>query len=976
MLAPPSMMLLPYSAARSESTEFIPDDPDTVWIIEEGFVDLFLCKRSREGAFGRRRHLLHLCEGEIICGIAPHSEGYLLVAKPLIGSSVRRCSLNDFADPGEMAVRTLVERQMHTWIDSLIKTSCDSCLQGPSIRISPGDELTVPLPTRALVAIDSLLWLSHKNGCSFFRNAFFLASTDIPLITGPSYFPVTSQSWLQSAPGAVVSVVSTTEARTAQPGLPGLGEFHKVLLALLVRRSKEEEERLNERTSARNQTDRLSLRSALFQLAAPFQPRSVRAQRHHACQDQHFLAASMVGYSIGIPITPPRELIEKRPIADPVLAIARASHIRIRTVILEGQWWRQDHGPLVASTNADQKPRALLWGWRGYTAVDPSSGQVLRVTSSVAGELHPFATTFYRPFPARPLRFIDLLRHAAPDATKEVTFIIALGLAAGLTSLLTPIAVKIIFDQLIPGAERKELLEFSALLAFAGIAAALLNYVRGLVVLRLEGKVDASLQAAIWDRLLHLPVTFFREYNAGDLADRCLAVTAMRSVITSTTMSGVLSGVFSIFSYLQLFFYSSPLALVATGLVALAFLVTILCGLLQVRYQRSVITQNGRISGLVLEFLIGVTKLRVASAESRAFAVWARHFAHKKSIAIRSRYVSNLLSVFLSIFPLLSTGVLFYAYNTIWSSSASHGTASGLTTGTFMAFFSAFIQFLTSFLLFSGAVVGAASVLPLYERVKPILVAPIEADCTVGEQHTFLGAVELNHVSFRYGQDGPEILKDLSLSVAPGEFVAVVGPSGGGKSTLLRLLLGFEKPHSGTIFYDSRDLNGLDINHLRRQIGVVLQSSSLQAGSIYQNLASSAPLTHEDAWNALRLASLEEDVRAMPMGLNTVITGAGGGLSGGQRQRLLIAKALVRRPRILLLDEATSALDNATQSRVSLGLERHYATRIVIAHRLSTVLNAHRIYVLDQGNFVQTGTYNELINTEGTFRELAKRQVL
>jgi ATP-binding cassette subfamily C protein len=264
---------------------------------------------------------------------------------------------------------------------------------------------------------------------------------------------------------------------------------------------------------------------------------------------------------------------------------------------------------------------------------------------------------------------------------------------------------------------------------------------------------------------------------------------------------------------------------------------------------------------------------------------------------------------------------------------------------------------------------------PTYERAKPILETLPEVDEMKADPGELTGELEVSHVSFRYREDGPIVLKDVSVQVKPGEFVALVGPSGSGKSTLFRLLLGFEKLEAGAVYYNGRDLVGLDIREVRRQIGVVLQNGKLMAGDIFTNIIGSSLLTLEDARQAARMAGLEDDLKAMPMGLHTVISEGGGTLSGGQRQRLLIARALVHRPRILFFDEATSALDNRTQAIVSESLDNLQATRIVIAHRLSTIMNADRIYVLQDGRVVQQGTYDELIQAEGVFADLAKRQM-
>jgi ATP-binding cassette subfamily C protein len=297
------------------------------------------------------------------------------------------------------------------------------------------------------------------------------------------------------------------------------------------------------------------------------------------------------------------------------------------------------------------------------------------------------------------------------------------------------------------------------------------------------------------------------------------------------------------------------------------------------------------------------------------------------------------------------------------------------TTGEFLAFLAAFTQFLTATLLMSSSVVSVLNIVPLYERAQPIFHTLPEVSAAKSTPGDLRGDIEISHVTFRYKPNTPPILRDISVSVQTGRFVAFVGPSGSGKSTLFRLLLGFETPESGAIYYDGQDLAGLDIQEVRRQMGVVLQNGRLVNADIFTNIVGSAPLTMEDAWEAVRLAGMEPDIRQMPMGMHTVIGEGGGSLSGGQRQRLMIARAIVGKPRVILFDEATSALDNETQSCVSRSLEKLQATRIVIAHRLSTVMNADCIYVMDKGVVVQSGTFTELMAQGGLFHELAKRQL-
>jgi ABC-type bacteriocin/lantibiotic exporter with double-glycine peptidase domain len=327
--------------------------------------------------------------------------------------------------------------------------------------------------------------------------------------------------------------------------------------------------------------------------------------------------------------------------------------------------------------------------------------------------------------------------------------------------------------------------------------------------------------------------------------------------------------------------------------------------------------------------------------------------------------------VFSTSFPVVATGVLFYGIATL-----SRGADATMSTGEFLAFYSAFGQFLGAVLGISAVVVNLMQVVPLYERAAPLLTTLPESAGGRGDPGELTGGIELAHVAFRYSADSPLVLRDLSLTIRPREFVAIVGPSGSGKSTMLRLLLGFETPESGSVYLDGKNLAGLDLENVRRQMGVVLQHGKLMIGDIFTNIVGSAPLTLDDAWDAAAMAGLDQDIQAMPMGMHTIVSEGGSDLSGGQRQRLMIARAIVGRPRILLFDEATSALDNRTQATVSQALERLDATRIVIAHRLSTVMRADRIIVIDKGALVQSGTYEELLREGGMFGELASRQLV
>ena len=563
----------------------------------------------------------------------------------------------------------------------------------------------------------------------------------------------------------------------------------------------------------------------------------------------------------------------------------------------------------------------------------------------------------------------DVLRFGLQDCKDDLLKVVLTGTVAGLLSLLPPVATKVVFNSIIPAAERGLLLQVGLTLFLVALVTGIFQVTRSLAMLRVQSRVDATVQAAIWDRILSLPVPFFRNYSSGDLGVRAMGIAEIRRLLSGHIMTTILSSLFSVFNLFLLFIYSSSLAFVALILVLIVVIATFLTGNLQIRYQRALSEVQGQVSGKVLQFLTGISKFRVAGAERRAFALWSDIFTTQRRLAFKARRVGNNLLVLNAGYPVLASLVIF----AIVSSSAQ----SDLSTGDFLAFNLAFTQFLTAVLALGSILVTLFGIVPVFERARPILEALPEVDDLKTDPGDLIGEIEVNHVSFRYREDGPLILEDVSMRIQPGEFVAFVGPSGSGKSTLLRLLLGFETPEAGAIFFDGQDLCGLDLRAIRQQIGVVLQSAKIMSGDIFTNIVGASPyLTADEAWEAARMTGLDEDIQRMPMGMNTVVSEYGSNLSGGQRQRLLIARAIINKPRILFFDEATSALDNRTQDIVSRSLEGLQTTRVVIAHRLSTIMAADMIYVFEKGRIVQSGTYNELINRAGPFAELAKRQLV
>jgi NHLM bacteriocin system ABC transporter ATP-binding protein len=549
------------------------------------------------------------------------------------------------------------------------------------------------------------------------------------------------------------------------------------------------------------------------------------------------------------------------------------------------------------------------------------------------------------------------------------------GCCVTLLGMLTPLVTAVIVDTAVPDADRGMLLQLGAALLAAACGQGLCQLAQGYGLLRQEVKARAATQAAMWDRLLQVQPAFLRQYAMGDLLARVMAITLLSQKLSGTTLRTIVSSGLALLNLGLLVYYNLPLALVALGIILVTSVVTLAAGVRTVRVLQPLQILEGTLFGFMVQVLHGVTKLRVAGAETRAFASWRRYFLQQQELRQHVQTIQDHMTVVNTLLPTLAAVVLFW-----WATRLLAPTAAGmlppLTTGTFLAFYVAFWICINSATSLSTTIMDVLEIATLWERAKPILEAPPEVEAGRIDPGRLSGKVVLEHVTFRYRAHSSPILDDVSIAAEPGECIALVGPSGGGKSTIFRLLLGFETPEAGTISYDDQDLSRLDIYAVRRQLGVVLQHNRIMASTIFDSIASGAVITMDEAWEAVRAVGLAEDIATMPMGMHTPLSEGGGSLSGGQRQRLLLARALVCQPRLLLLDEATSALDNHTQAIVTASLDRLRVTRIVIAHRLSTIRHATRIYVLAGGRIVQQGRFEELVQQEGLFAQLMARQML
>ena len=625
------------------------------------------------------------------------------------------------------------------------------------------------------------------------------------------------------------------------------------------------------------------------------------------------------------------------------------------------------------------QPAVLLpaaGGVFGQNIFDPQEGTTRPLTREDIDTLDEDALMFYRPYPEHAASFLDLGKWAASTFKGSLGLLLLVSVLISLMGMVSPIFFGHIVDKAIPDGDRRMLWEMAVCLLGVTAGSIAFSLGQGILTLRVKSGITLHMQSAVIDRLLNLPLTFFKKFSSGDLLNRSMIVSEISAEVSGVAIKGLFAGFSTCISILLLFYYSPSLAMVPLGFGLLSCACSLYLGIkvrrAALQYERG----SGKLNGFLFQMVNSISKFRVAGAEKLVFHEWSNRYSRQLKHLSKILSYNNWNKVINPAITLCATIALYLMVVKSMGLSMSSGEATVLTMGTFVAFNAAFGNFMMGVDSLSETAVDIIDSFAKQDIAKPIITATPELDTSKEDPGQLNGEIEVRDLSFRYSEDGPYILRDLSLEIYAGDFVAFVGPSGCGKSTLFRLLLGFEQPEAGSILFNNQDISGLDICSIRRQIGTVLQTASISAGSIFENIASGLVITLDEAWNAARDAGLDEDINAMPMGMHTIVSEGGGNLSGGQRQRLLIARALATNPRILLFDEATSALDNRTQEIVSRSVARRKVTRLVIAHRLSTIEDADQVIVLNQGKVEQQGTFDALKDEAGMFQRMISRQTV
>ena len=647
--------------------------------------------------------------------------------------------------------------------------------------------------------------------------------------------------------------------------------------------------------------------------------------------------------------------------------LLRPHSIMRKNVTLEKGWYRDSIGALLGTRKSDGRVVALLpAGMFGYVYRDERTGKPVRVTVRNQYQFDAQAIAFYKVFPLTRLNLPTLLRYIVQTISTSDYLMFALAtLIVVLIGLLMPRLNNLLVGLVAQSASRKLLVSMAAFMACVSVSSLMFGAVKSLLMARIKLRMNLSVQAATMARILALPASFFKEYSSGELSSRASQVGKLCDMLASALLSTGLTSVFSLVYIGQIFLYAPALVRPALAIVLITVLFSLFTALLQMKISKRTMEVAAKENGMGYALLKGIEKIRLSGAETRAFARWMQVYSDKVRLTYHPPFLVKFNTTIALLISLAGT-ILMYEMAFV----------SGVSVADYYAFNTAYGMVSGAFLSLASIALTLAGCGPTLEMVKPFFDAVPEASEDKQIVTGLNGGIELDNICFRYDENMPNVLDNLTLKIEPGQYVAIVGATGCGKSTLMRLMLGFEKPQKGAVYYDGRDLESLDTKSLRKRIGVVMQNGKLFQGDIYSNIVIAAPwLTVDDAWDAAEMVGIAEDIRQMPMGMYTLISERAG-ISGGQKQRLLIARAIAARPRILMFDEATSALDSLAQKRISDALSKLQCTRVVIAHRLSTIRQCDRIVVLENGRIIEDGTYAELLEKRGFFAELVKRQRL
>lgn len=927
-------------------------DPGTAHFLQSGEADVFLVPVNADGFTGRRFYVATVRAGALLLGteaIVRNGTTWTLTAVGVdaVVAEIGRDWLDDLGLDPELS------RGVHHWFTRL---ASQLATNGPLVTASDYQD-------GAEVALAAGQVLNSRPHLGWFAADTAVVRVGEDTVPAGLMIPLGSVSYTtveQAGTGAFREAVRLTTAQRHE----GLAWSQRAILDALVHVASQRPEEAATRQAARLKQERLAREEALLELESI--GHSSRPQLV-AAADPLLAACELLGRNQGMRIVAPPDWSLGQS-TDPLRSIARASGVRVRAVTLTEGWWKLGIEAMIAFRTEFGAPVVLLpRRTGGFDLLDPGDGSKVRVGGKVAAGLRPTAYVFYPPLPSEGISIRTLLSSGLRGGRDDLLRTLGFSLIAGVLSLAIPIATGVVLGTLVPQGSTSVIVAAGVLLFFVVFASTGFLLGRSGSLLRLQGRLLTGMQAGLWDRLIALPVEFFRRYSVADLSLRVSGVEMIQQIIASVASQTLLSLVTMVFSLALLFFYDTGLATIVLVVTLVVVLVSATLTWAQITRLRAMYDARGQASAVLLQLVQGIDKVRAAAAENRALDAWSRTFARQATLLLSSQQISAVRTAMYAALPTVLTLTVF----TVVGQNPNL-----MSTAAFLSFITALGQIASATSQLDLSLGYILNIVPIFDRMRPVLEEPVELAEDAVDPGLLMGKVSLNNVTFRYPGMTATVLTDIDLTIEPGEFVGIVGPSGSGKSTLVRLMLGFDRPEVGTVTYDSKDLTTLDARAVRAQIGVAMQNASITGGDILSAIRGDWPLTEAQAWAAAEKVGLADDIRALPMGMRTLLGDNAITFSGGQRQRLVLASAIARDPRVVILDEATSALDSVTQAQVAESFGQLQVTRVVIAHRLSTIRDADRVIVLEHGKIVQQGTYDQLAEAPGLFAKMVRRQTL
>lgn len=946
------------------------NDPNSFWFIDRGSVNLFLVESKNGIEQAAPQHLISRAEGALLPGIEPDNQdnetSLSIIAKGSPGTVLKQIPASALSEirPTELA------EEIDSWLIEITDGLSRYVSRQPRPTALAEAGRTQTYEPCVLSVRRGVVWVSQPPpGASLFMD--MIDSTDRAPTENSieAAIPLTHASWLSLVEKATFTEISTEELVQQDRFIPSLSTFYRIAFTL---------ERLNRQLAvaddanlerARTTSRRTAEKAARQRL---FNIYDLPIDRDADADDRALVdALRIVGKHQGIEFhIPSRSGSTEIPVSR--VDVQDASGVRARRVKLEhtSKWWYGDSNAMLAFRRDDNQPVALLPSLFGrYREVDPVSKRSIRIDEARASSLKDEAWLFYQPLPSGNVESEDLLRIALHGSSVDLVRLVLAGLPGGLIKLLPALALGFVAAHIVAGGSVGALYSVAVTLAGFGLLGALLHVYQSAAMMRLEGRSASRLEAAFWDRLMRLPPSVLHRQPSGDLAMSGMTFQSLRDGIQGVVADSFLSTIFLLPVFGVIFFYDTTLGLITLGFSLVALVVVLVSVMRQIAPQGRMIAAIRRVSGRLFQIIGGISKLRVENAEGSAFDIWARDYREQKRAELEVGLLDGHSKAFGTALPFLAAGVILYAV------LAQENRV--IPVSDFLVVYTVFLTFQYAISRLGESLGTVAGMLPAFQQMKPILNANPENESEGDSVEYLSGDVLFDHVSFRYAPDEPLILDDVTIRARPGEFIAIAGESGAGKSTLFRLALGLERPTAGAIYYDGRDLRHLNLKQLRRKIGAVPQSVGLHPQDLWDNLVSHHEnANNEEVWHAARVAEIEDEIKNMPMGMMTMVGTSGSVLSGGESQRITIARSVMGSPKIMLFDEATNWLDNENQAEVMRNLTTLTSTRVVIAHRLSTLEQADRIYVLQAGRVVQSGSFSDLMDIDGVFKDLVRRQIV